>query len=326
MVENLFGRYATLTKCEAFWRLALNNNWNIDTFPNACSKYKESAMNSQSIKTFITLAKLNSFSQTATSLYISQSTVTKRICELEKEVGKPLFYRDKKHVSLTEDGRIFLKYATRIVELEEASLKEMHSSVTYENSLRIGSTNSIYECHLFPLISGFESASKKHSVKVTIGHSSDMIQLLMDGILDCVFISVPLVRAGFECHHFHTDNLVLATGYDNMLHADGIRKEELTSIKYMMCNFALNDVGEFIRNLFPTHYQFKFEIDNSTKLIPYLINTTGYSFLPDKMIEQELADKKLRTIPLLDFETPKINSYYIGSLRSKELWTKLLHK
>ena len=117
-------------------------------------------MNSQSIKTFITLAKLNSFSQTATSLYISQSTVTKRICELEKEVGKPLFYRDKKHVSLTEDGRIFLKYATRIVELEEASLKEMHSSVTYENSLRIGSTNSIYECHLFPLISGFESASK----------------------------------------------------------------------------------------------------------------------------------------------------------------------
>ena len=96
-------------------------------------------MNSQSIKTFITLAKLNSFSQTATSLYISQSTVTKRICELEKEVGKPLFYRDKKHVSLTEDGRIFLKYATRIVELEEASLKEMHSSVTYENSLRIGS-------------------------------------------------------------------------------------------------------------------------------------------------------------------------------------------
>ena len=152
-----------------------------------------------------------------------------------------------------------------------------------------------------------------------------MIQLLMDGILDCVFTSVPLVRAGFECHHFHTDNLVLATGYDNILHADGIRKEELT-IKYMMCNFALNDVGEFIRNLFPTHYQFKFEIDNSTKLIPYLINTTGYSFLPDKMIEQELADKKLRTIPLLDFETPKINSYYIGSLRSKELWTKLLHK
>ena len=117
MAENLFGGYATPTKCEAFWRLALNNNWNIDTFPNACSKYKESAMNSQSIKTFITLAKLNSFSQTATSLYISQSTVTKRICELEKEVGKPLFYRDKKHVSLTEDGRIFLKYATRIVEL-----------------------------------------------------------------------------------------------------------------------------------------------------------------------------------------------------------------
>lgn len=281
-------------------------------------------MNSQSIKTFITLAKLNSFSQTANSLYISQSTVTKRIYELEKEVGKPLFSRDKKHVSLTDDGQIFLQYAQRIIELEEASLREMHASVTYKNSLRIGSTNSIYECHLFPLIAAFESSSGQHSVKVTIGHSSDMIQLLMDGILDCIFTSVPLTRTGYECRHFHTDNLVLATGYENMEYVSGIRKEELTSVKYMMCDFALNEVGEFIRNLFPNHHQFKFEIDNSTKLIPYLIKGSGYSFLPDKMIEQELLIRKLRIIPLLDFEPPKVNSYYIGNLKSKALWQTFL--
>lgn len=281
-------------------------------------------MNSQAIKTFITLAKLNSFSQTADSLFISQSTVTKRICELEKEVGKILFVRDKRHVSLTEDGRIFLGYAKRIAELEEASLKEMHSCVTYQNSLRIGSTNSIYECHLFPLISAFENASTQHSVKVTIGHSSDMIQQLTDGILDLIFTSVPLNRIGYECQRFHTDHLVLVTGYENTEYAKGIKKDELTLIKYMMCNFALNDVGDFIRNLFPHHYQFKFEIDNSTKLIPYLIQGNGYSFLPDKMIERELLEQKLRVIPLLDFETPKINSYCIGSLKTKTLWQEFL--
>lgn len=281
-------------------------------------------MNSQAIRTFITLAKLNSFSQTADSLFISQSTVTKRICELEREVGKDLFIRDKRHVSLTEDGRIFLGYAERIIELEEASLREMHSSVTYQNNLRIGSTNSIYECHLFPLISAFEQISDQHAVKISIGHSSDMIQLLTDGILDLIFTSVPLNRIGYECQSFHTDNLVLVTGYKNTEFAEGISKNNLTEIKYMMCDFALNDVGEFIRNLFPHHYQFKFEIDNSTKLIPYLINGDGYSFLPDKMIEQELNSKKLRVIPLLDFATPKINSYYIGSLKTKALWQEFL--
>lgn len=281
-------------------------------------------MNSQAIRTFITLAKLNSFSQTAESLFISQSTVTKRICELEKELGKILFIRDKRHVSLTEDGRIFLGYAERIAELEEASLREMHSSVTYHNSLRIGSTNSIYECHLFPLVSSFEKISEQNSVKVTIGHSSDLIQQLTDGVLDLVFTSVPLNRIGYDCRHFQTDNLVLATGYKNIEYSMGIHKNELTLIKYMMCNFALNDVGDFIRNLFPHHYQFKFEIDNSTKLIPYLIDGNGYSFLPDKMIEHELLSKQLRVIPLLDFATPKINSYYIGSLKTKALWEEFL--
>lgn len=281
-------------------------------------------MNSQAIKTFIALAKLNSFSQTADRLFVSQSTVTKRICELEKEVGKVLFIRDKRHVSLTEDGRIFLGYAERIAELEEASLREMHSSVSYHNRLRIGSTNFIYECHLFPLISAFENASAQHAVKITIGHSSDLIQQLTDGVLDLVFTSVPLNRFGYECQKFHTDHLVLVTGYHNMTYANGIYKDNLTFIKYMMCNFALNDVGDFIRNLFPVHYQFKFEIDNSTKLIPYLIQGNGYSFLPDKMIEQELQEKKLRVIPLLDFETPKINSYCSGSLKSKSLWQNFL--
>ena len=287
-------------------------------------------MNTQTLKTFVALANYKNFSQAADSLYIAQSTVTKRISELERELDKQLFERDKKHVCLTEDGQIFLGYAERILDLEEASLKEMHSLAQYTNSLRIGATNSIYECHLFPLISAYENQSAQHSVKVTIDHSADLIQLLLDGILDLIFSFVPLNKIGFECSTFHTDKLVLVTNYRNDCFADGIHKEELTSIKYMMCNFALNDVGAFIRNLFPNHYHFKFEIDNSTKLLPYLLQyhtiacDNGYSFLPEKMVEPELASNQLRIIPLLDFETPIINSYCIGSSKTKHLWKSLL--
>ena len=50
-------------------------------------------MNTESIKTFIMLSKMKNFTRTAERMYVAQSTVTNRICELENETGKKLFVR-----------------------------------------------------------------------------------------------------------------------------------------------------------------------------------------------------------------------------------------
>ena len=64
-------------------------------------------MNSEELKTFIFLSKVKNFTLAAEQLSVAQSTVTNRISELEKEVGKRLFSRGSKTVSLTEEGQIF---------------------------------------------------------------------------------------------------------------------------------------------------------------------------------------------------------------------------
>ena len=76
-------------------------------------------------------------------------------------------------------------------------------------------------------------------------------------------------------------------------------------------NFALQGVGLYIQDLFPRHHRFPLEIDNSTKLPQYVAEGIGYTFLPKSLIEDDLASKRLRAIPLLDFEPPKVDSYYI---------------
>ena len=68
-------------------------------------------------------------------------------------------------------------------------------------------------------------------------------------------------------------------------------------------------MGQFIRELFPPLYQFSFEIDNSTKLIDYLLKGIGYSFLPDGLVQPYLENGSLASIDLLDFEAPRINCY-----------------
>jgi LysR family transcriptional repressor of citA len=133
--------------------------------------------------------------------------------------------------------------------------------------------------------------------------------MLQDGLLDVAYSYQPLLRSGFLCELFQTDELLLVTSPENTLYKNGIRKEELPRLNYLFCNFALQEVGQFIRELFPPFYQFPFEIDNSTKLISYLQAGIGYSFLPSGLVASCLEDKTLLVIPLLDFEAPRINCY-----------------
>lgn len=95
-------------------------------------------MNTEELKTFICLCKVKNFTLAAEQMYIAQSTVTNRIVELEKDVGKKLFNRASKKVILTEEGRIFLKYAERILELQDTSIAEMNAVSAYRQKIAVG--------------------------------------------------------------------------------------------------------------------------------------------------------------------------------------------
>ena len=250
-------------------------------------------MNSENLKTFVLLSKLKNFTQTAEQLFIAQSTVTNRIAELEREVGKKLFLRDSKNLSLTEEGAIFLDYVLRILELEDACLKEVR--VTRTDKLRIGLPNAIYETF-------WEERIKRClreggiSFQVVLGHATDMLQKLQDKLLDVVYT----------------------------FQAFSITGDQLLSVRFLMCNFALQELGSFVRELFPVHTTFDLEIDNSTKLIPYLLDGLGYSFLPRRLMKPYLEEGRLVEVKPLDFENPKIEVYRVYRAGSpvKELLEK----
>lgn len=268
-------------------------------------------MDTQSLQTFITLAEYRNFTRTADSLFIAQSTVTNRIAELEREIGKPLFARNKRKVTLTQEGALFLPYAKRILELSDTGIRNVNSLRKYATTYRIGSTNTIYECHLLPVIREYMRANPEHAIKITIGHSNDLLQEIQDHLLDVVYSYLPFYHNEYNCEVFATDKLVLVTDYQNNAYPDGIAQENLVYANYLYCHFALQEVGLFIKELFPPHFQFGFEIDNGTKLIPYLLASDGISFVPESIAMPYIEQKQLKCIELLDFEAPKINCYRI---------------
>ncbi|MCH5202291.1 MAG: LysR family transcriptional regulator [Oscillospiraceae bacterium] len=68
------------------------------------------------IKYFVSVAQTLNFSEAARQNFVSQSTVSRGIQEIEKELGASLFSRNKRSVMLTPEGKALLPYAMEIIE------------------------------------------------------------------------------------------------------------------------------------------------------------------------------------------------------------------
>lgn len=276
-------------------------------------------MNTENLRTFIALSKYNNFTKTAESLFVAQSTVTNRIAELEKEVGKKLFERERKNVSLTEEGKRFLDYAVRITDLEKTAIDDINTRDKYRFKLNIGSTNTIYDCHLKDKLNQFVKDNPDIALKVVISHSMLLNQMAVDGVVDFAFTCVQYNKADVDCIPYCDDEMILVTDKRNTEFIDGIRLNELTKINCLYCNFTLQGISKYINDLFPKHYHFSFEIDRSANIIPYLYDSDGYSFLPKNLVTQDLKSGKLIEIPLIDFEIPSIKSFIVSSNKLNNL-------
>ncbi len=268
-------------------------------------------MDIEALKTFITLADLKNFTKTAEQHFVVQSTVTNRINEMEKELGKTLFERDKKHVILTSEGEHLLPYAKRIVELQETAAEELSRMQSFTSHLSIGTVNTVYDCHLAPMIINFRKKYPMTSVRVRVGHSNQLLRMLRDDILDICFSFIPIHSPLFLCEPFRTDTLVLVTGKDNEKYPDGVDNDMLQQLTYLYCDYVTSDGTSFLRELFPKRHPFAFEVDNGTKLLPFLIHGDGYSFLPESLVKEQLEQGVLVQVPLKGISLPQIQSFYI---------------
>lgn len=183
-------------------------------------------MNTETLRTFIAAAQIKNFTKTAEHLFIAQSTVTNRILDLESEIGKPLFTRKHKQIDLTEAGLQFLDYAKQLVDLETTALQTVRSSLSPDERLRIGTTNTIYECRLQHALRKWMKAKPLSTIILNIGHTAEMIESLKKGNLDMVFSFVSFYGDGYWCRPYYSEDLCLVCTAEDTTWADGISKKK----------------------------------------------------------------------------------------------------
>lgn len=96
-------------------------------------------MHINDLELFIAVAKLGSFSKAAESLDTRRALVSRRIAELEKHLGSPLFIRTTRAMSLTPNGEQFLEQIEPLVDqLRNAAHVMRNKESEVQGRVRIG--------------------------------------------------------------------------------------------------------------------------------------------------------------------------------------------
>lgn len=80
------------------------------------------------LRYFLEVAREENITAAAESLHITQPTLSKQLMDLENELGKKLFIRGKRRITLTEDGMLLRKRASEIIELVEKTETELQKN------------------------------------------------------------------------------------------------------------------------------------------------------------------------------------------------------
>lgn len=77
---------------------------------------------------FLAVVREGTISGAAERLHISQPTLSRQLSELEEELGKPLFLRGNRRISLTEEGMLFCRRAREISDLAEKTVDDIQNA------------------------------------------------------------------------------------------------------------------------------------------------------------------------------------------------------
>lgn len=145
------------------------------------------------LKYFLAVAREQNISAAAESLFLSQPTLSRQLKELEEELGKQLFIRGSRKITLTEEGLLLRKRAEEIVELMDKTEKELLGSdeqVSGEIYIGAGETDGLRL--IAKAAKELQAEFPQITYRIISGDAVDITERLDKGLIDFALLLEPV--------------------------------------------------------------------------------------------------------------------------------------
>lgn len=137
------------------------------------------------LRYFLAVAREENITAAAESLHVTQPTLSKQLMDLEYELGKKLFERGKRKITLTEEGIFLRKRAQEIVDLSdktEATIKSSAQSISGDVFIGCGETQGMRE--IIKVMKKLNDDYPEIRYNLYSGNDEDVSERLDNGLVD----------------------------------------------------------------------------------------------------------------------------------------------
>lgn len=250
------------------------------------------------LKILHAISNEGSFKGAAEKLYISQPAVSLQVQNLEKQINKPLFYRDKRKAYLTETGKLLIKYCERILNLCEETCLALDELNTLQSGALVIGASQTTGTYLMPRLIGlFRHKYPQIEIELQVHSTRKIAWGVATGRIDLAIIGgeVPQeLKRDLEITPYAEDELALIIPTAHPFSSlKCIQKEDLYRLRFIALNTqsTIRNVIEstLTQNGIDSSY-FKIEMElNSIEAIKNAVHSgLGAAFVSVSAISKEL--------------------------------------
>lgn len=268
----------------------------------------------QQLRILRAIATEKNFTRAASSLYISQPSLSKQIKILEENLNTVLINRERSHISLTESGKIFLQYSERILILCEESCRAL---VDFKNgergNLTVGASQTIGTYLMPRILALFGQNYPQIDLKVQVDSTRTIVTSMIRREIDIAIVGGEIssdLQKKLTIQAFVCDELRLIISNSHpFARKEVIYKEDLYCLDFITLD-STSTIKKFIDKILIQNGIKTDELKtilqlNSIEGIKTAVSLgLGAAFVSSSSLEKEI---KLNQIQILEIENLNIN-------------------
>lgn len=260
-------------------------------------------INFEYYKIFYYAAKYKNMTKAAAALGRNQPNVTRVIKLLESQLACRLFIRGAKGIILTEEGeRLYAHVEAAYRHLIDAQEEIAGSEAAACGAVELGATETALYLFLLDALHSFRQEYPQIRIKIHNHTTPETVRLLVGGSLDFAVITTPFALpakiVGTTILDFE-EILVGGVQYGDLCKT----KLQLKDIeKYPWIGLGRGSATyDFYKNFFMgrgVDLEPDMEVETSNLMLPLIENNFGIGFVPQRIAQPFLEEKKLVRIPI----------------------------